>query len=124
MADLSALSDTELTRMADRAYREAARSWQEARQSGDGSIRPMLFAAAEAADAYWRDLRDEQESRLAELSGPTEDTSTSLTYVVQPSVTPVMSPMAARFAASPHTARPKADQRLGDGIAADRRTHK
>jgi hypothetical protein len=67
-AAFSAVSDSELARMTDRAYREASRSWREAQRCGERSIRPMLTASAASADAFWRDLRDEQDRRLDELA--------------------------------------------------------
>jgi len=83
-ATFSALSDTDLVRMTGRAWRDAAREWQEARSS-TGTARTMLLNSAELADAYWRDLRDEQDRRLEEaaLSIPVEVGSSDI-YTVLP----------------------------------------
>jgi hypothetical protein len=127
---LTLVSDGDLARMTDRAWREAARSWGEAR-AATGTIRQTLLTGAEAADAYWRDLRDEQDRRLDEAAfdiGSVEDRSSD-TYVVatealqppaQGVTSPIASPMAQRFAASGHACRPKATSHLGNRIPADR----
>lgn len=66
-SDLSVLTDADLTRAVNRAWREASRCWQEYRSTPKGSpIRPMMLTAAEAAEAWWSDLHEEQEARLTE----------------------------------------------------------
>jgi hypothetical protein len=56
------LDDATLASMTDRAYREAARSYAEAR-TAPASIRAMLTASATDAQMYWIALRDEQDRR-------------------------------------------------------------
>lgn len=61
---LSTIDTPTLRRMVDRAYRDAARSWQEYRDAdrvwthGPDTVRAMLRASAESADAYHAHLRD------------------------------------------------------------------
>jgi hypothetical protein len=65
------LTDADLEFMADRAWRHAARSWQEARsyarrteQHGDAvTVTRMLRAEAESAEVAWRRLANEQKRR-------------------------------------------------------------
>jgi len=80
MASFNALSDTDLARMTHSAWREASRDWQEARRAPEAA-RPMLIAAAESADAYWRDLRDEQDRRLEAAADMPDEVRSSDTYV-------------------------------------------
>jgi hypothetical protein len=56
---LALLDDASLRRMADAAYRDAARSFQEARSNRDRSIAGMLRDAALSADDYWHTLKAE-----------------------------------------------------------------
>jgi hypothetical protein len=64
--DLSTLSDAEFGAMTARAWREAARCWAEYRREPVTSpIRGLLLTSAEAAEAYWADLVDEADVRLA-----------------------------------------------------------
>ena len=74
---------------------------------------------AEAADAYWRDLRDEQDRRLALASG-------GFAFIDEPRVEVrstddrrVTAPWVTRRSGST-TCRPRADATLGDRVAADR----
>lgn len=60
---LSLLTDDELARMTDRAYREAARCCQEARNNGSVKLAKMLNASASDATMYWVALTDEQKRR-------------------------------------------------------------
>jgi hypothetical protein len=61
---LALLSDTELRRMTDRAYIDAARSWSEyrsaVREAGHTTtaLCRMLSDAAISDSAYWRTLHD------------------------------------------------------------------
>ena len=57
------LSDADLSRMIARAYRRAARAWQEARSNTDSSLRRILTDEAESEQAYWRRLVQEREAR-------------------------------------------------------------
>jgi hypothetical protein len=72
------LSDRDLDWMADRAWRRAARSWQEAREyqrqhgvdlGRDSTIARMLMEEAESAEATWRRLADEQKRRAPHYEG-------------------------------------------------------
>lgn len=60
---LSLLTDSELATMTDRAYREAARCYQEARANGSVKLSKMLNASASDATMYWIALTDEQNRR-------------------------------------------------------------
>jgi hypothetical protein len=78
---LASLSDAQLERMVTSAWRESARSWQEARRE-QGSLGRDLMVAAMAAEDYWRDLVNVQRSRLdslADFVGPIKDDRTGLT---------------------------------------------
>jgi hypothetical protein len=67
------LSDDDLARMTDRAYREAARCWAETRKrpADFGALDPvsvrtlgaMLYDAAQSADEWYDTLRAEQRRR-------------------------------------------------------------
>lgn len=59
---IDTVTDAELDRMVNRAYREAARSHQEARQCS-ASIAAVLKRVALDADHFWAELRDEQRRR-------------------------------------------------------------
>ena len=67
-APFAALSETELTAMTDRAWREASRCWQEARRA-QGDVKAMLLAEADSAEYFWTTLRDEADNREAEGRG-------------------------------------------------------
>jgi hypothetical protein len=67
-SNLSLLSDTDLTRATDRAYREAIRCWADYRRAPSGDVGPMLLTSAEAADEWWSVLKVEAERRLEEVS--------------------------------------------------------
>lgn len=59
--NFDALTTPELTRMRDRAYREAVRSWREysaARDDGTLSVRPILMDSAMEADRWYALVRD------------------------------------------------------------------
>ncbi len=61
------LDDAELARMTDRAYREAARCYQELRAYGEhkrgDKVRDMLAAGSSDATMFWVALSDEQARR-------------------------------------------------------------
>jgi hypothetical protein len=71
------LSDEELTRMKDRSWVRAARSWSEARKFGlSNTVRMMLTAEAEGEEQFWHALQleflrrhDEADVRARELEG-------------------------------------------------------
>jgi hypothetical protein len=66
MADpIRAFSDAELERMLARAYREAARCWQEARSymGKDKEVGRFLDHSAVEAQNYWQHLRNEKDRR-------------------------------------------------------------
>jgi hypothetical protein len=64
--DFSALTDAELGQMTDRAFREAARCYSEARKPEYTPARKMLMDSADSASDYWQTLRQEQARREAE----------------------------------------------------------
>lgn len=68
-ANLSLLTDAELIRATDRAYREAIRSWADYRRLPSGDVGRMLLADAEAAEHWWGTLKGEAERRLEDASG-------------------------------------------------------
>jgi len=71
MSIFAGLSDAELAGMVERAWREAARCWEESRAYRAGApdrlgrfpADALLRGAAESADSYWRTLVDEQRRR-------------------------------------------------------------
>jgi hypothetical protein len=88
-SNLSLLSDADLRRATDRAYREAVRCWAEYRRQPSGDVGRMLLTGAEAADDWWQTLVAEQDARLASAThyGRVE-TSSSDRYTVGESPQP------------------------------------
>lgn len=64
MDTLTLVSDADLARMIDRAYREAARSWSEWRKAPRGTaVARMLLEAANTADGFYGALVAERDAR-------------------------------------------------------------
>src|SRR5436309_5647380 len=93
-SNLSLLSDDDLTRATDRAYREAARSWADHRRSPSGDVGRMLLTSAEAADEWLDMLRDERDFRDVVVT--LQDDTLAVTYEVQPEPSAPVAPWVRR----------------------------
>jgi len=58
-------TDAELDRAIGRAYREAARCWQEYRANDAATIESLLHRSANEAQKHWQYLANERDRRAA-----------------------------------------------------------